>query len=124
MQETKKIRIEDVKEVLEMLRSGRVVDGRLALEETDDGRTVIVFKAYNRKNKQRKPDKMLCPLESGWLKESAQRYKFYSSVKKDVGKRLVSVAMHRDLEFAMETLDFVEFLKELKDDENPAVVKP
>jgi hypothetical protein len=49
-------------------------------------------------------------LENGWLKESPTRFKFFNSVKKDLGSRLVSVAMHRDLQDAMSTLEVEELL--------------
>ena len=54
---------------------------------------------------QKKRDRIIRQLENGWLKESATRIKFYNSVKKDLGFRLVNVAMHRDLKDAMSTLE-------------------
>ena len=39
---------------------------------------------------------------AGWIKESKQRYKFFNSVRKDIGVTKVSVVMHRELGTAME----------------------
>ena len=44
------------------------------------------------------------------LKESPQRYKFYNSVKKDLGRRMVDVVMHRELNAAMQVLEVEEIL--------------
>jgi len=55
---------------------------------------------------------MICPLETGWLKESQQRIKFYSSVKKELGVAEVHNAMERDLDKAMSVL-FMEKLHEI-----------
>jgi hypothetical protein len=49
-------------------------------------------------------------LENGWLKESPQRYKFYNSVRKDLGRRMVDVVMHRELKTAMQALEIEEIL--------------
>ena len=53
---------------------------------------------------------MVCQLENGWLKESPQRYKFYNSVRKDLGRRMVDVVMHRELKTAMQALEIEEIL--------------
>ena len=95
-------------EVIESLRNDKYVEGSLH-KDKETGR--IVFRAYVRLSRLRKPDKLLRPLEHGWLKESATRFKFYSSVKKELGYRLVSVAMHRDLKDAMSKLEVDEMLK-------------
>ena len=46
----------------------------------------------------------------GSLKESPQRYKFYNSVRKDLGRRLVNVVMQRELNAAMQALEIEEIL--------------
>ena len=97
-------------EVIESLRNDKYVEGSL---HKDKKTGKIVFRAYVRQSRRRK-DKLLRPLEHGWLKESATRFKFYNSVKKELGYRLVSVAMHRDLKDAMNKLEVDELLnKEL-----------
>ena len=72
----------------------------------------IVFNMYNRQPRKRPKDRLVCPLESGWLKESQQRIKFYSSVKKELGVAEVHNAMERDLDKAMSEL-FMEKLHEM-----------
>ena len=94
-------------EVIDNLTNGKYVEGSL---HRDQNTGKIVFRAYVRQSRRRK-DKVIRPLEHGWLKESSTRYKFYSSVKKELGYRLVSVAMHRDLKDAMSKLEVDELLK-------------
>ena len=95
-------------ELLKQLLNGKRVEGVLFIDE-NTGK--LTFKAYNRKSPKRQKDRLICPLETGWLKESPTRIKFYSSVKKVIGSRLVSVAMHRDLKDAMSKLEVDELLK-------------
>ena len=94
-------------EVIDNLTNGKYVEGSL---HRDQNTGKIVFRAYVRLSRHRKPDKLLRPLEHGWLKESPTRFKLYSSVKKELGYRLVSVAMHRDLKDAMSKLEVDEML--------------
>ena len=94
-------------EVIDNLTNGKYVEGSL---HKDKKTGKIVFRAYVRLSRFRKPDKLLRPLEHGWLKESPTRFKLYSSVKKELGYRLVSVAMHRDLKDAMSKLEVDEML--------------
>ena len=93
-------------EVLERLVEGKCVEGSL---RRDEWTGKVTFKAYNRQPRLRH-DRVVCQLENGWLKESPQRYKFYNSVKKDLGRRLVDVVMHRDLKSAMQVLEVEEIL--------------
>lgn len=93
-------------EVLAKLAMGRRVQGVLFIDE-DTGK--LAFKAYNRQP-QKRCERVVCQLENGWLKESPQRYKFFNSVRKDLGRRLVDVVMHRELKSAMGALEFEEIL--------------
>ena len=93
-------------EVLERLVEGKCVEGSL---RRDEWTGKVTFKAYNRQPRLRH-DRVVCQLENGWLKESPQRYKFYNSVKKDLGRRLVDVVMHRELNAAMHVLEVEEIL--------------
>ena len=93
-------------EVLERLVEGKCVEGSL---RRDEWTGKVTFKAYNRQPRLRH-DRVVCQLENGWLKESPQRYKFYNSVKKDLGRRLVDVVMHRELNAAMQALKIEEIL--------------
>ena len=93
-------------EALERIESGKFVEGSLhKCKQTGK----IVFNAYKHVNRKKK-DRIIRQLENGWLKESATRIKFYNSVKKDLGFRLVNVAMHRDLKDAMGALEVEDLL--------------
>ena len=96
----------DALELMTKLIVGKRVEGVLYMDE-NTGR--LTFKAYNRQPRQRQ-ERVVCQLENGWLKESPQRYKFYNSVRKDLGRRIVDVVMHRELKTAMETLEIEEIL--------------
>ena len=76
---------------LERLVEGKCVEGSL---RRDEWTGKVTFRAYQRQPRERH-ERVVCQLENGWLKESPQRYKFYNSVRKDLGRRLVDVVMHR-----------------------------
>ena len=92
--------IEVSEETMVRLMEGKYVEGSLHVDEMTNK---VVFRAYNRLSRQ--PgyrDRLIAQLEHGWIKESSQRYKFYNSVRKDIGVTKVSVVMHRELGTAME----------------------
>jgi hypothetical protein len=93
-------------EVIDRLMGDKYVEGSLRRDK-QTGR--IIFKAYNRQPRDRH-ERVVCQLENGWLKESPQRYKFYNSVRKDLGRRMVDVVMHRELNTAMQALEIEEIL--------------
>ena len=98
--------IEMTEEAIVRLMSGKCVKGALHRDE-ETGR--IVFRAYLT-GKAQSQDRIIRQLEHGWLKESARRYKFFSSVKKELGRRMVDVTIHRELKTAMSTLEIEEIL--------------
>ena len=102
----KKIFVNNEETIMKVLRKGQSVQGRLRLEKTEDGRSVICFRQYVRHKgmKERVPDKVLCQLPHGWLKESPQRLKFFSSVKKSIGVAKVLLEMECDLQEAENVL--------------------
>ena len=93
-------------EIMESLVEGKCVEGSL---RRDKWTGKITFRAYQRQSRQRE-ERVVCQLENGWLKESPQRYKFYNSVRKDLGRRLVNVVMQRELNAAMQALEIEEIL--------------
>ena len=95
-------------EVLVRLVEGKYVEGSL---HRDQWTGVIIFKAWVRKCPKHPKDRVICQLENGWLKESPLRYKFYNSVKKELGRRMVDVVMHRELNTAMQALEIEEILE-------------
>ena len=92
--------------VMAKLLEGKRVEGVLYIDQ-DTGK--LTFKAYNRQPRDRQ-ERVVCQLENGWLKESPLCYKFYNSVKKSLGRRLVDVVMHRELNSAMQVLEVEEIL--------------
>ena len=95
--------IEISEEAYARLSSGRCVEGSLHMDEWT-GR--VSFNAWQRKQpKRRRDDKVVCQLEHGWLKESKQRYKFYNSVKKNLGVPMTKVVMERELKTAVHELE-------------------
>ena len=98
--------IEIPMEVMERLVEGKCVEGS---PRRDKWTGKVTFRAYQRQPRNRH-ERVVCQLENGWLKESPQRYKFYNSVRKDLGRRMVDVVMHRELNTAMEQLEIEEIL--------------
>ena len=98
--------IEIPMEVMERLVEGKCVEGSL---RRDKWTGKVTFRAYQRQPRNRH-ERVVCQLENGWLKETPQRYKFYNSVRKNLGRRLVDVVMHRELNTAMQALEIEEIL--------------
>ena len=84
--------------------TGRIVEGRLVLVKTNDGQMTIEFKAYNRKSKKRKKDRLVCYLEHGWVKESPERIKVFESLPKRLGGVKMAVALDREVDAVTDLL--------------------
>lgn len=95
----KKIFIQE--EVIKNVKKGKYVEGSLRID-AETGQ--LTFRAYNRKERRRHPDILICETATGWLKESAQRLKFFSSVKKTLSVNKVYQTMDYDLLEAMQVL--------------------
>ena len=96
--------IDLTKETYAGIENGKKVPGVIYLDH-ETGR--LAFKAFNR-NKKRSKDKLICELATGWLKESSQRLKFFSSVKKTLSASKVYDVMDDDLFEAMQVLKGVK----------------
>ena len=94
-------KIEINSEVIKNVKKGKCIDGSIRID-AETGQ--LTFRAYNRKKRHRQPDILICETETGWLKESAQRLKFFSSVKKTLSASRVYKAMDDDLFEAMQVL--------------------
>ena len=92
-------KIEINSDVIEAVKNGKYVEGSLRID-AETGQ--LTFKAYNRKYRGKRPDTLICETETGWLKESAQRLKFFSSVKKSLGNTRIHKIIKTDLDFAFE----------------------
>ena len=99
-------------EVLVRLVEGKYVEGSL---HRDQWTGAIMFKAFNRKPRGSQ-DRVICQLESGWLKESSKRIKFFSSVKKELGVAEVHNVMERDMDKAMSELFMAKLAEMLGND--------
>ena len=99
--------IEISEEAIARLQKGKRVVGAIDL---DEGTSLLTFKAFNERRKRKKDDRLIIQLEHGWLKESPQRIKFFNSVRKDIGKRLVDVVIHRELKTAMTAMAAEEII--------------
>ena len=71
----------DAIETLEKLLNGRHVEGALYIDQ-DTGK--ITFRPYHRLSRERRRDELLKKTPWGWLKGSAERYKRFSSIPKDL----------------------------------------
>ena len=94
-------KIEINSEVIKNVKKGKCIDGSIRID-AETGQ--LTFKAYNRQSRRQK-DKLICELETGWLKESAQRVKFFSSVKKSIPTSNIRMAMSRDMYEGMEVFE-------------------
>ena len=94
--------VEFSKESITVIESGKKVVGQVFIDQVSGK---LTFKQFNRN--KRKKDIVIMALESGWLKESQTRMKFYSSVKKSVGAKCIRRAMNRDLMASMDAMDKV-----------------
>lgn len=98
-------------EAIACLETGKRVEGAIRRDEKTGK---LVFKHYIRQNQPRKHDILIKELEHGWVKESPQRVKFFSSVKKALGTARVIGVLERETNAAKNALidrelDFVPF---------------
>ena len=100
----KKIEIKNESEVMKSLNKGLVVSGRLVKRQLECGRTITEFIPYNRSNSRRKADVLICRLEHGWVKESAQRIKVHDSLPKHLGTARIISILEREMREAKLTL--------------------
>jgi len=100
-----KVRVEISDEALLEIMSGKRIEGSLRMQPASGKQEKgIAFRAYQRLSRGNRRDRMVCQLENGWLKESAKRYKFFNSVKKELGISATLTVMKRELEIAMHEL--------------------
>ena len=110
----KKIEIKNEQVVMNALKKGLKVEGRLWLEETEDGKFVIWFQQYNRKPQPKQRNWLIRRLEHGWVKESVERIKVYESIPKVIGTTRVLTVIDRETKEAKNAiidreLDLLEF---------------
>ena len=82
----------------------RVIDGRLKYGTTSDGQKGWMFIPYHRKNPSRKRDKLLRPLEGGWIKLSPLKLKVFSTASNKLSPTEAVTALKRDICNGLECL--------------------
>ena len=110
----KKVFMKDEEVVMNALKRGLKVEGRLWLEETEDGQLIICFQQYDRKPKGFYSDRLIQRLEHGWVKESKERIKLFESLPKVLGTSRVVAVIDREMREAKNALldrelDMLEF---------------
>ena len=110
----KKVEIKNENVVMDALKKGLKVEGRLWLEETEDGELTIWFQQYDRKPRRLYCDRLIRKLEHGWVRESIERIKVFESIPKDLGTSRVISVMDREHQTAKDALidrelDLIEF---------------
>ena len=110
----KKIEIKNENIVMNLLKKGFKVEGRLWLEETEDGEFIIWFDRYNRKPQPKQRNWLIRRLEHGWVKESVERIKVYESIPKEIGTPRILAVIDRETKEAKDALmehelDMLEF---------------
>ena len=110
----KKVEFRNENVVMDALRRGLKVEGRLWLEETEDGGLIIWFQQYDRKPRRLYCDRLIRRLEHGWVRESVERIKVFESIPKDLGTSRVISVMDREHQTAKDALidrelDLLEF---------------
>lgn len=107
----KKIFVKDETQVMNTLKKGVKVAGRLSLVEMEDGRMAICFEQYNR---TRHPESVtLRVLETGWVKESRERIRIYESIPKAIGTaRMMTVVDReaREVKNALMDRELIDFI--------------
>ena len=110
----KQVEFKNEQVVMNALKKGLKVEGRLWLEETEDGKFVIWFQQYNRKPQPKQRNWLIRRLEHGWVKESVERIKVYESIPKAIGTARVLTVIDRETKEAKDAvidreLDLIEF---------------
>jgi hypothetical protein len=110
----KQVNFKNEQVVVDLLKKGLKVEGRLWLEETEDGEFVIWFQQYARKPRRLYCDRLIRKLEHGWVRESVERIKVYESIPKEIGTPRILAVIDRETKEAKDALmehelDMLEF---------------
>ena len=105
------IKVEISEETWARMLTGRRVEGTIGLDKWTGKKD---FNAFNRHRKKRLRDKLIKKLPWGWVKESQENLKVFTSVPKEFGMETVLAYMDEDHEDAKKALierelDLIEF---------------
>lgn len=93
--------ITNVLDAMKGLKKGKRIEGALYVDKNTG---VLTFKPYFRKQTTYVPDKLICYLEDGWVKESARRIKVHVSFNKLLGIARILSMLERDTRDAKNAL--------------------
>ena len=95
------IKVEISEETWARMLTGKRVEGTIGLDKWTGKKD---FNAFHRKSRSRLKDKLIKKLPWGWVKESQQNLKIFSSVPKSMGIEKVMEAFEDDRLAAMEAM--------------------
>ena len=95
------IKVEISEETWARMLTGKRVEGTIGLDKWTGKKD---FNAFHRKSRSRLKDKLIKKLPWGWVKESQQNLKIFSSVPKEMGIEKVMEAFEDDRLAAMEAM--------------------
>ena len=97
-------------ELLQLLTSGKYVQGVLYIDKETG---LLTFKAYNRKPRNQESDRLVHQLETGWVKESSEKYKLFVSVYKKLGMARILSIIDRETKEAKTALFDKELIESI-----------
>ncbi len=97
-------------ELLQLLMSGKYVQGVLYIDKETG---LLTFKAYNRKPRNQGSDRLIHQLETGWVKESQEKYKLFVSVYKKLGMARILSIIDRETKEAKSALFDKEMIESI-----------
>jgi len=95
---------------LKRLESGESIEGSMKMNLKT---RKITFKDWNRTAPKRRKDELIRQLESGWVKESPEKYKLFISVYKKLGLARIMDIIDREAKEAKGALfdkELIEFV--------------
>ena len=98
----KYIMLLDAVRLMSLLIAGKRIEGVLYMDEVTDK---LTFKPYYRAAKRRRrDDRLVRNLEHGWVKESVERIKMFTSIPKCIGTARIMNVLDRETGEAKEAL--------------------
>ena len=101
------IKVEISNETWARMLTGRRVEGTIGLDRLTGKKD---FNAFHRKTGSRLRDRLIKKLPWGWVKESQQRYKTFSSVPKDMPLDAILMNLESDHQEAIQAVADAELI--------------